>query len=49
MNTYRLTDSPALRLPQPVESDQAEGCGVMRGALLGVLIWAALFAIFLAF
>ncbi len=49
MNTYRLTDGPALRLPEPVESDRAEGCGVMRGALFGVLVWAALFAIVLAF
>jgi len=50
MTAYRLTDSArALQIPQPVESDRAEGCGVLRGALLGGLIWAVLLAIYLAF
>jgi len=50
MTAYRLTDGArALQIPQPVESDRAAGCGVMRGALLGGLVWAALFAAYLAF
>lgn len=50
MTTCRLTDSArALQAPQPVESDRAEGCGVMGGALLGGVIWVALLAIWLAF
>lgn len=50
MTAYRLTDSArTLQIPQPVESDRAAGCGVMRGALLGGLIWVVLLAVCLAF
>lgn len=49
MTAYRLTESArALQIPQAAESDRAEGCGVMRGALIGGLIWAVLVAIVLA-
>ena len=50
MVTYRFVGSDrALPIPQAAESDRASGCGVMRGALLGGAIWAALLAVFLAF
>lgn len=50
MVTYRLVDSDrTLTIPQAAESDRASGCGVMRGALIGGAIWAALLAVFLAF
>lgn len=50
MSAYRLVDDSArtLQIPQAAESDRAAGCGVMRGALLGGLIWAAVFAVYLA-
>lgn len=49
MNIYRMTDGAHALQPTPaIDSDRAEGCGVLRGAMLGGLIWLLLLAAWLA-
>lgn len=48
MTTYRFIDSAHALPAELAESDRAAGCGVMRGVLLGGLLWAAFIGVWLA-